>query len=79
MISKDPFAAFRQSSPLYTAVTAADNLTLTLTAIDDVAAFHPIVHDAIAIANKHGWRIQNLRRAHPGGNIAALTISPPLR
>ena len=50
MMQPDPFSPFRQSTPAYTAETDADGRGLTLIAID-VARFHSVAHEAIAVAN----------------------------
>jgi hypothetical protein len=71
----DPFAQYRESGPSFNAKTAADGRGLTLTAID-VARFHGIAHKAIEIANKHGWRVAELRHSVPGANIERLVLSP---
>lgn len=75
MTNSDPFANFRSSTATYTAITGSDGRGLNLRAID-IAEFHPVANEVLALANERGWRIRTIQRCHPGGNILQIEIAP---
>jgi hypothetical protein len=42
----------------------------------DIAAFHSVANEVLALANKDGWRIRSIQRQYPGGNILQIEIAP---
>jgi hypothetical protein len=71
----DPFIEFRTSQKSFDAVTGTDGRSLTLVATD-VAHFHSAAHQVIALANKYGWRVTEIRHQLPGANVASITVTP---
>jgi hypothetical protein len=75
MTNSDPYSNFRSSTAAYTAITGGDGRGLNLRAID-IAAFHPVANEVLALANKSGWRIRSIQRQYPSGNISQIEIAP---
>jgi hypothetical protein len=67
----DPFAAYRQSTSTYSAITGSDGRSLTLSGIGDAAAIP--AEQVIEIANRHAWHVRVHRHLH---TVTSLEVRP---